>query len=68
MNVKVNDLMREQVVTAQPHHTVDHIKTLLERNHIHAVPIVDPEGRPVGIVSVSDLVGDVKGATPVTMK
>lgn len=66
MNVKVNDLMRQQVVTAQPHHTADHIRTLLERNHIHAVPIVDSEDHPVGIVSATDLVGDVKGATPVS--
>ena len=66
MNVKVRDLMRAQVVTAQPHHTVAHVRGLLERNHIHSVPIVDTEGRPVGIVSASDLLGDVKNGTPVS--
>ena len=64
MNVKVKDLMREQVVTAQPHHTAEHIRALIERNHISAVPIVDPEGHPVGIVSATDLVGEVKAGTP----
>jgi CBS domain-containing protein len=65
MNVKVKDLMREQVVTAQPHHTVAHVRGLLERNHIHAVPVVDTDGRPVGIVSTSDLLGDVRDGAPV---
>jgi len=64
VNVKVKELMHAQVVTAQPHHTADHIRSLLERNHISAVPIVDTEGRPVGIISASDLVAEVKGASP----
>lgn len=66
MNVKVKDLMREQVVTAQPHHTVAHVRALLERHHIHAVPVVDTEGRPVGIVSTSDLLGDARDGAPVS--
>jgi CBS domain-containing protein len=66
VNVKVRDLMRARVVTAQPHHTVDHVRGLLERNRIHAVPIVDGEGRLLGIVSSTDLVAGTKDATPVS--
>lgn len=66
MNVKVKDLMRAQVVTAQPHHTVEHVRGLIERNKIHAVPIVDAEGRPVGIVSLTDLVAGAKEGAPVS--
>lgn len=66
MSVKVNALMAEQVVTAQPHHTVEHVRKILERNHIHAVPVVDSEGKPVGIVSSTDLLGDAKNGTPVS--
>ena len=66
MNVKVSDLMRAQVVTVQPHQTVDQVRALLEGHHIHAVPVVDTDGRPVGIVSTSDLLGDVKGGAPVS--
>lgn len=66
MNVKVRDLMQAQVVTAQPHHTVDHVRALLERNRIHAVPVVDSDGHPVGIVSSTDLTGAVKDASPVS--
>lgn len=66
MNVRVKDLMREQVVTVEPHHTVDHVRGVLARNHIHAVPVVDGEGHPVGIVSSTDLIADVKGGAPVS--
>ena len=65
MGIKVDDLMTEHVVTAQPHHSVDHVRGLLERNEVTAVPIVDTEGRPVGIVSARDLRADLSGGTPV---
>lgn len=66
MNVKVRDLMHAQVVTVQPHHSVDHVRSLLERHRIHAVPVVDAEGRAVGIVSSSDLVRGAKEGAPVS--
>ncbi len=53
MNVKVKDLMQEQVVTAQRHHTVEHVRGLLERNRIHAVPVV-------GVLSAFDLLALVE--------
>ena len=65
MSVKVSELMSERVVTAEPHHTVDHVRGLLERSRVSAVPVVDPEGRPVGIVSAADLRRDVKAGSPV---
>ena len=66
MNVKIRDLMSARVVTAQPHHTVEHVRGLLARNRIHAVPVVDGEGGLLGIVSSSDLVAGVKDGTPVS--
>jgi CBS domain-containing protein len=66
MNVKIKDLMVERVITAQPHHTVDHVRGLMERNRISAVPIVGANGEAVGIVTVTDLVADLKGGTPVS--
>jgi len=65
MNVKINDLMAKRVITAQPHHTVEHLRGLMERNRIHAVPIVGPAGEAVGIVSTADLSADLKPGTPV---
>jgi len=64
MNAKVHDLMSESVVTVQPHTTVGHIRTILKKNRFTAVPVVDTEGRPIGIVSQSDLVADLKTNAP----
>lgn len=66
MNVRIKDLMAERVITAQPHHTVEHVRALMERNRIGAVPVVGPDGDAVGIVTSTDLVADVKGGTPIS--
>ncbi len=65
MNVKIADLMAKRVVTAQPHHTVEHIQGLFAKNRIHAVPVVGSDGEAVGIVTTADLVNGVKPGTPV---
>lgn len=66
MNVKVRDLMTKSVVTTQPHKSLDHVRKLLERNKVGAVPVVDSDGEPVGIVSASDLVPEQNGGSPVS--
>lgn len=65
MNVKVHELMTEAVVTAQPHHSIEHVRDLLARNSVSAVPVVNADGQPVGIVSSTDLAHDLKSGTPV---
>ena len=66
MNVKIADLMREQVVTAQPHYSLDHVREMMNHNNIHVIPIVDSDDELRGIVSSSDFLDDVKGGAPVT--
>ena len=66
MSVKVEELMTKSVVTAQPHHSVEHVRHMLENNSISAVPVVDSDGHPVGIVSATDLVQDLKSGTPIS--
>ena len=65
MSVKIADLMVENVLTVQPHHSVDHVRGIMEKNAIGALPVVGPDGEPVGIVSATDLIGDLNGASPV---
>ena len=65
MNVKIADLMAKRVITAQPHHTLDHVRTMMERNRIHAIPIVGPDGEALGIVTTADAARNLKGETPV---
>jgi CBS domain-containing protein len=66
MNVKVSELMSESVVTTQPHKTVEHVRGLLERNELSAVPVIDSSERPVGIVSATDLLPDLRPNSPIS--
>lgn len=66
MNVKIAEVMAKRVISAQPHHTVEHVRGLLRRNRVHALPVVGPDGEPRGIVTSADLVGDLKNGTPVS--
>ena len=66
MNVKIADLMAKRVISAEPHHTVEHVRGVLQRNRIHAIPVVGPDSEPLGIVTSTDLASDLKNGTPVS--
>jgi len=66
MNVKIHELMSSTVITAQPHQSVEHVRDMLEKNHISSLPVVDSEGQPVGVISVSDLAHDLKAGSPIS--
>ncbi|HMO38195.1 MAG TPA: CBS domain-containing protein [Saprospiraceae bacterium] len=56
MNVKVKDLAITQVVTTVPHKSVGHAKDIMQTKKIHSLPVVGPEGEPLGIVTSKDLI------------
>ena len=66
MNVKVAELMTESVVTAEPHQSIEHVRSMLERNSISAVPVVNTDRQPVGIVSLTDLAHELKAGAPIS--
>ena len=66
MSVKVEELMTKSVITAQPHQSVEHVRNMFEKNSISAVPVVDSDGHPVGIVSSTDLVRELKPSSPIS--
>ncbi len=66
MNVKVSELMTESVVTAEPHQSIEHVRKMLESNEITAVPVVDSEQHPVGVISATDLAHDLKPGAPIS--
>jgi CBS domain-containing protein len=66
MNMKIEELMAKRVITAEPHHTVDHVRGLFQRNRISAVPVVGPEGEALGIVTASDLVAERKATAKIS--
>lgn len=57
MNIKIQDLMVKNVVTSFPHKTVGHLKSIMKRNKIKSVPIVNGEDELKGIVTTTDLLG-----------
>jgi CBS domain-containing protein len=59
MEAKVSDVLRhkgDRVVTLMPQQTIAAAVQLLTKNRIGAAPVVDEEGRIVGIVSERDIV------------
>ncbi len=65
MSIKVNEIMKERVITATPHQSVGHVKEIVSRNKIGVVPVVGPEMEILGIVSTADLIQAGDG-TPIS--
>ncbi|MFJ8200790.1 CBS domain-containing protein [Streptomyces sp. NPDC096152] len=51
----VGDVMTREVVGVRPGCTFKEVARTLDRHRVTALPVVDPEGRPLGVVSASDL-------------
>jgi CBS domain-containing protein len=51
-----SDIMTHEVITVAPHTSLIYAAKLLAKNHISGVPVVDDNGKIVGIVSEADLV------------
>ncbi|MGY0459319.1 CBS domain-containing protein [Kitasatospora sp. cg17-2] len=52
----VNDVMTREVVTARPGTPFKEIAALFHRNDITAIPVLDDQDRPLGVVSEADLI------------
>jgi CBS domain containing-hemolysin-like protein len=55
--MKARDVMTAEVVAVPPEMPAAEIARLLLDKRISAVPVVDGEGMPIGIVSEGDLIG-----------
>jgi len=54
-DLKVKDVMDKKVVTASPFHSIHHLVELMASTPTRRVVIIDSEGRPIGIVSPSNI-------------
>jgi len=52
---KAKDIMTTHLVTVNVDDTVDHAISLMVRHRISGLPVLDQEGRPVGVISEFDL-------------
>ena len=66
MNVKIADLMVKHVVTTQPHKSLGHVKDIMKKNRISAVPVINSDNEPVGIITSNDFRNHVKDESPVS--
>jgi len=66
MNASIHDLMVPQVMTATASQTVQHIRDVMREHNVHALPVVDAEHQPVGIVSATDLLNGAADGAPVS--
>ncbi|WP_437515656.1 CBS domain-containing protein [Sorangium sp. So ce1099] len=70
----IADIMTRDVLCVRPEVTVDELAALLVGHEISGVPVVDAEGRPVGMVSRADVLraaqerGDTEESQRVTLQ
>lgn len=58
----VRDAMTDDVVSCTPTDSIDHILSLMKRNHVRRLPVLAKGGRLAGVVSTDDLM--CKAAAP----
>jgi len=66
MNIKVKDLMVKSVITTMPHKTVGHAQSIMTRNKIKSIPVVDSEMNIKGIITATDMLKDISEGTPLS--
>jgi acetoin utilization protein AcuB len=54
-DLKIKDIMTTDVHTIKEHHTIQDALLLIQQLRVGALPVVDPQGRLEGIISVRDL-------------
>jgi CBS domain-containing protein len=54
--LKVREIMQTNVITAKPDTTVGELADILAQNKISGVPVVDDQGRVLGMVSEADII------------
>jgi CBS domain-containing protein len=66
VNVDIEEIMQTQVMMATPHQTVGHIRKVMADNRVSALPVVNTEKEPVGIITATDLLEDHKTGEPIS--
>ena len=51
----VNSAMSKHVIAAHAKHSLEDLEGLMATHKIRRIPVIDGEGRPIGIVSLNDI-------------
>jgi len=58
--------MNTRVMTTTPHQTVGHVRKVMADNKISALPVVNTDQEPVGMITAADLLEDRKTGEPIS--
>ena len=61
------DVMTSELITAAGDLTVAEVVDLLTENEVSGAPVVDEEGKPIGVVTLSDVARRATGRAPVDL-
>jgi CBS domain-containing protein len=59
--IKVEDAMTENPVTVRPDTSIDAVAALMVDNNFHSLPVLDDDGKLVGIVGKEDVLKTLVG-------
>ena len=59
--MQVKDIMERNLIVLKPEMTLREAAKILSENDISGAPVVDQEGKLVGILMVSDIIKEIKG-------
>lgn len=66
MNVKVSDLMIDNVMKVTPSTKLSRVRSVMRERHVGCMPVVGPEDEPLGVITATDLLADHADAAPVS--
>lgn len=61
--IQVDSAMAQPVISCTPEDDIATAEELMRQNQVHRLPVVDPEGKPIGILSLSDIVREAEATT-----
>lgn len=59
-DIEVADAMAKELFTCRPSDSLEVVERSMAEHRIHRLPVVDEQGRPLGLVSMNDLVRDAQ--------
>ncbi|MBS1122682.1 MAG: hypothetical protein H6Q90_4910 [Deltaproteobacteria bacterium] len=54
-SIAVSSVMSRDVVTCQETDDVKHVEHVMSERQVRRLPVVDPQGRPIGMLSLNDI-------------
>jgi len=55
VDTRVEDVMTREVACCQPHTPLEEARGVMKNRRIRHLPVVDPDGQVLGLVSIGDL-------------